>query len=57
MRKRETTVRLGTKKPRNFVIRAMLSLVIRGAKHGGHGRQRDRDRRELDQLVRESGEW
>lgn len=57
MRKNENSVRLAASKPRNNVFRAMLALGKRGSRHDAAHRQRDRDRLDLAQRVRESGEW
>lgn len=57
MRNNDKSVRLAASKPRNVIFRAMLAMGKRGSRHDAGHRQRDRDRRDLDQRVRESGEW
>ncbi|SFV03262.1 hypothetical protein SAMN05216350_11623 [Polaromonas sp. YR568] len=48
-------------KPRNRIVRALLSRIISAGggphRHALQKRERPRDDRDLDQCVRECGEW
>ena len=45
-------------KPRNRVVNALIKLALVGAgRHGRVKRGRDRARKDIDQRVREIGEW
>lgn len=55
---RPFTIALPARKPRNPVARALaLSPRSGSGRHTVGRRNKDRDRRDLDQRVRESGEW
>ena len=51
---------LALARPRNRVVQALVRGILRAfgrTRHAGPGRRADLDRLELDQRVREVGEW
>lgn len=61
MSRKNASISIGSSKPRNRIVRAIIGgLIAKGSGRHQHAqikRKQALDRMDLDQRVRESGEW